>query len=106
MLFRSQTTEKIQKLQRQSGGTKTAQIMSPEQQAELDRFKKRVLETRRELKELRKQLRQDTEALQFWTKVANIAVVPILVAVCGLAFAAMRRRRGRSRDAPAVPGAA
>jgi ABC-type uncharacterized transport system involved in gliding motility auxiliary subunit len=94
-----QTTDKIQKLQRQSGGTKTAQIMSPEQQVELDRFKKRVLETRRELKELRKQLRQDTEALQFWTKVANIAVVPLLVAIFGLAFAAVRRRRASARAA-------
>jgi ABC-type uncharacterized transport system involved in gliding motility auxiliary subunit len=101
-----QTTDNIQKLQHQSGGAKSAQILSPEQQAELDRFKKRALETRRELKELRKHLRQDTEALQFWTKVANIAVVPLLVALFGLAFAAMRRRRSRARAAPAVPGAA
>lgn len=101
-----QTTEKIQKLQRQSGGTKNVQILSPEQQAELDRFKKRVLETRRELKELRKKLRQDTEALQFWTKVANIAVMPILVAVFGLAFAALRRRRGSGGRELASTGAA
>ena len=89
----TQTTEKMQKLQRQSGGTKTAQIMSPEQQAELERFKKRVIETRQVLKELRKTLRQDAEALQFWTKVLNIALMPLVVAVFGLGYALVRRRR-------------
>ncbi len=88
-----QTTEKMQKLQRQSGGTKTAQIMSPEQQAELERFKKRVIETRQVLKDLRKTLRQDAEALQFWTKVMNIALMPLLVAIFGLGYALVRRRR-------------
>ncbi len=88
-----QSNEKIQKLQQQSGGAKTAQIMSPEQQAELNRFKKRVLETRQELKQLRKKLRQETEALEFWTKVANIAAIPLLVTIFGLVFAAIPRRR-------------
>jgi len=88
-----QTNDKIQKLQQQSGGAKTAQIMSPAQQAELNRFKKRVLETRQELKQLRKKLRQETEALEFWTKVANIAAVPLLVALFGLVFALIPRRR-------------
>jgi ABC-type uncharacterized transport system involved in gliding motility auxiliary subunit len=88
-----QTTEKMQALQRQSGGTKSAQIMSPEQQAELDRFKKRVIETRQVLKELRKTLRQDAEALQFWTKVVNIALMPLLVTLVGIGFAVVRRRR-------------
>jgi len=97
----TQTTEKMQKLQRQSGGTKTAQIMSPEQQAELERFKKRVIETRQVLKELRKTLRQDAEALQFWTKVLNIALMPLLVAVFGLGYALLRRRRSTAAAAAA-----
>ena len=92
----TQTTEKMQKLQRQSGGVKSAQIMSPEQQAELERFKKRVIETRQVLKELRKTLRQDAEALQFWTKVVNIALMPLVVALFGLGYAMVRRRRSVS----------
>ena len=94
-----QTTEKMQKLQKQSGGIKSAQIMSPEQQAELDRFKKRVIETRQVLKDLRKTLRQDAEALQFWTKVANIALMPLLVALLGLGYALVRRRRSAAAGA-------
>jgi len=50
--------------------------MTPEQQIEIENFRKRVTETRKELKELRKNLRQDAEALVFWTKVANIALDP------------------------------
>ena len=97
-----QTTEKMQKLQRPSGDAKSAQILTAEQQGELDNFKKRVLSTRKELKDLRKDLRQDAEALQFWTKVANIVVVPVLVALFGIGVALVRQRRATSR-APAGP---
>lgn len=106
-----QTTEKMQKLQKPSGDAKSAQILTPEQQAELDNFKKRVLSTRKELKELRKDLRQDAEALQFWTKVANIVVVPALVALFGIGMAISRQRRATARPkvaaeaAPAATGA-
>ncbi len=88
-----QTTEKMQKLQKPTGGAKSAQIMSPEQQAELERFRARVIETRQVLKELRKNLRQDAEALQFWTKVVNIGSMPLLVTLFGIGFALVRRRR-------------
>jgi len=93
------TRDKLQKLRKPAGGAKSAQILSPEQQAELDRFRKSVLETRHELKEVRKNLRRDTEALQFWTKVANIAAMPLLVTLFGLAFAGLRRRRARAANA-------
>ena len=88
-----QASEKIQALQKGRADAKSAQILSPEQQAELEAFRKRVIETRRELKELRKNLRQDAESLQFWTKLVNIALMPLAVALAGLAFAAARRRR-------------
>jgi ABC-type uncharacterized transport system involved in gliding motility auxiliary subunit len=77
----------------QGAGAKAAQILSPEQQAELERFRTKVAETRLALKELRKNLRQDAERLVFLTKIANIALMPILVALAGLAVAWLRRRR-------------
>jgi ABC-type uncharacterized transport system involved in gliding motility auxiliary subunit len=88
------TNAKLQELQKAQGaGAKGGQILSAEQQAELERFRKRVAETRLELKEVRRSLRQDAEALVFWTKVVNIALMPILVALAGLAIALIRRRR-------------
>jgi ABC-type uncharacterized transport system involved in gliding motility auxiliary subunit len=88
------TTEKLQELQKARGaGAKSAQLMTPEQQLEIENFRKRVTETRRELKELRKNLRQDAEALVFWTKVANIALIPFLVVLLGLAVFFVKRRK-------------
>jgi ABC-type uncharacterized transport system involved in gliding motility auxiliary subunit len=86
------TNARLQELQKAQGG-KSAQILSPEQQAELERFRKQVAATRLELKEVRKNLRQDAEALVFWTKVANIALMPLLVAFIGLLVALVRRAR-------------
>jgi ABC-type uncharacterized transport system involved in gliding motility auxiliary subunit len=77
-----------------------AQILSPEEQAELDRFKKKVAETRLSLKELRKNLRHDSEQLVFLTKVANIALMPLLVALAGIGVALVRRRRQARRSSP------
>jgi ABC-type uncharacterized transport system involved in gliding motility auxiliary subunit len=87
------TTAKLQELQKAQGGGKGSQLMTPEQQAELERFRKTVAESRLALKEVRKNLRQDAEGLVFWTKVVNIALMPLLVALFGLALALYRRRR-------------
>jgi ABC-type uncharacterized transport system involved in gliding motility auxiliary subunit len=88
------TTDKLQALQKARGGdAKGAQIMSPEQQAEIEKFRIHVAETRKELKELRKNLRRDAEALVFWTKVANIALMPLLVVLLGLGVFFLKRRR-------------
>jgi ABC-type uncharacterized transport system involved in gliding motility auxiliary subunit len=85
------TTARLQELQKAQGG-KSPQIMTAEQQAELERFRKNVAETRLALKEVRKNLRQDAEALVFWTKVTNIALMPLLVALIGLLVALLRSR--------------
>ncbi len=101
------TNDKLTELQKARGAAaKSAQILTPEQQAELENFRKRVAETRKELKELRKNLRQDAEALVFWTKVANIGLMPLLVACAGLAVAWLRRRRQAAAERAAQPSPA
>ena len=76
-----------------TGKLKEISTLSPEQQQELERFKKTYSETNLALKELRKNLRQDAEALVFWTKLANIAVMPLLVVLAGLAVFLIRRKQ-------------
>jgi ABC-type uncharacterized transport system involved in gliding motility auxiliary subunit len=92
---KQKTTAKLQELQKAQGpaGKGASQLLSPEQQAELERFKKTYLETNIALKELRKNLRQDAESLVFWTKVTNIALMPLLVTLFGLLFFLLRKRR-------------
>ena len=76
----------------------TSSILTAEQQVELENFRKRAVETRRVLKDLRKNLRIETDALEFWTKVVNIGLVPLLVALAGLvlAWATPRLQKGGS----------
>jgi ABC-type uncharacterized transport system involved in gliding motility auxiliary subunit len=95
------TTERMQELQKARGAaaSKGAQILSAEQQAELENFRKRAAQSRKELKEVRKELRQDAESLVFWTKVANIALMPLLVMLVGIGVAITRRRRPEAATA-------
>lgn len=92
----NQTQEKLQSLQK-GRGSAAATILTAEQQAELDNFRKKAVETRLELKELRKNLRLDTDRLELWSKAVNIALIPLLVALAGLILALARRRRARAR---------
>jgi gliding motility-associatede transport system auxiliary component len=87
-----QTQEKLNALQKGRGAGAGA-ILSAEQQSELENFRRKAAETRLALKEVRRELRAESEALQFWTKVVNIALMPLLVAIAGIAFAMLRRRR-------------
>jgi len=86
----NQTQEKLQSLQKARGGSSVT-ILTAEQQAELDNFRKKAVETRFALKDLRKNLRAETDRLELWTKVANIALIPLLVALAGLLLALARR---------------
>lgn len=91
----NKTQEKLQDLQKGRGAQAT--ILTPEQQAEIENFRKAAAETRRDLKEVRKNLRVETDTLQFWTKVVNIGLVPLLIAIAGLMLALVQRRRIRAR---------
>jgi ABC-type uncharacterized transport system involved in gliding motility auxiliary subunit len=91
----NQTQEKLQSLQKARTGA-SATILTAEQQAELENFRKKAVETRLELKELRKNLRVETDRLELWTKVINIALIPLLVALAGLVLALARRGSARA----------
>jgi ABC-type uncharacterized transport system involved in gliding motility auxiliary subunit len=88
----AQTQEKLNALQKGRGPGAGA-ILTAEQQSELEDFRRKAAETRLALKEVRRELRAESEALQFWTKVVNIALMPLLVALAGIVFALLRRRR-------------
>jgi ABC-type uncharacterized transport system involved in gliding motility auxiliary subunit len=98
---RQKTIERLNELQKARGAAaKSAQILSPEQQAELENLRKKAAQTQLELKELRKNLRRDAESLVFWTKVANIALMPVLVTLAGIVIALVRRARRAPRPLP------
>jgi len=88
----TQTQDKLAALQKNRAGAAST-ILTPEQQAEVENFRKKAAETKRDLKELRKNLRVESEQLQFWTKLVNIGLMPLVVALLGLMLALIRRRR-------------
>jgi ABC-type uncharacterized transport system involved in gliding motility auxiliary subunit len=90
---KSETERKISELQSQKSGNEQKFILSPEQQKEMENYQKTVADANKELKLVRKQLAKDTDALEFWTKVANIGVMPALVAVTGVVLALVKRKR-------------
>jgi len=86
------------------GESDQSTILSPAQEQELEKYQKSVAEVSRELKEVRKNLRKDTEALEFKTKVINIGAMPLVVAFSGLGLAMVRtRRRTGQRSTPPFP---
>jgi ABC-type uncharacterized transport system involved in gliding motility auxiliary subunit len=88
--------KKLEDLQKRRGQAQ-ATILSPEQQAEVENFRKKTTETKKDLKDLRNNLRREVNTLEFWTKVANIALVPLLVALAGLMLALVQRRKAAAR---------
>jgi ABC-type uncharacterized transport system involved in gliding motility auxiliary subunit len=67
-------------------------LLTPEQQAEIDRFIDQRASIRKELRSVQRGLDEDIESLGAWLKVINIGLVPLLLTV-GALFVLWRRRR-------------
>lgn len=82
---------RIDELQRQKD-EKQRFILSPEQSRELEGVRSEVLKYKTELKQVRRNLREDIESLGMKIKAINILLVPLLVALVGVAWATYRAR--------------
>ena len=70
--------------------------MSPEQRAEIERFREENLRIRKALRDVNRNMDQDIEHLGTRLKIMNIVLVPLLVAGLALLLSAMRNRRRRN----------
>ncbi|MDT8391178.1 MAG: Gldg family protein [Lentisphaeria bacterium] len=68
-------------------------VLTPEQEAKLLEAQRKKAQTAKELKDVRKEFRKDIERLQNTLKFANIAAVPLAVALAGIVVALIKRRR-------------
>jgi ABC-type uncharacterized transport system involved in gliding motility auxiliary subunit len=89
----TQTEQRLGELQaaRNDGGSSL--LMSPEQQAEIQRFLDEQVRIRQELRAVRRNLDADIDRLGTWLKVVNIALVPALLTIAALAVVFIRRRK-------------
>jgi ABC-type uncharacterized transport system involved in gliding motility auxiliary subunit/ABC-type transport system involved in cytochrome c biogenesis permease component len=93
-----ETEQKIKELQsRTEGGQQQGLILSPAQEKELENYQKTRIEVSKDLQKVRKNLRQDTNALEFRTKVVNIGTMPVVVMMSGLGLAVIKTRRRAAR---------
>ena len=65
----------------------------------IEKFRNEILETRRELRDVKLALRWDIDRLDGWLKFANIALVPIAIGFGGLGWSLWRAHRRKRKQA-------
>ncbi|GAB4350687.1 MAG: GldG family protein [Immundisolibacter sp.] len=88
-----QTEQKLAQLQA-GRADQTGPLLSAQQQREIERFQDERVRLRRELREVRHQLREDIDRLEARLKFINIGLVPLLI---GFAAVLVLLTRGRGR---------
>jgi len=90
---KQETERKLSELQQKKEGTQQKFLMSPEQQKEIENYRKANADINKQLKQVRKDLTHEKEAVQFHTKMWNIFAMPIAVAIAGMVLAAVKRKK-------------
>ena len=90
------TRQKLAELQSGATGDQKT-VLSAEQQAEIKKFQETEAKTDRELKQVRKDLRQEIDHLQTTVQWLDIAAMPLLVTALGLGLAWYERKRRAAR---------
>jgi ABC-type uncharacterized transport system involved in gliding motility auxiliary subunit len=88
----TQTEQRLGELQA-SRSDGNSLLMSPEQQAEIQRFLDEQVRIRQELRAVRRNLDADIDRLGTWLKAINIALVPLVLTIIALGVVIVRRRR-------------
>ncbi|HUJ04220.1 MAG TPA: Gldg family protein [Rhizomicrobium sp.] len=76
-----------------TGEPSTSTTLTSEQKAEIEKFKRDLIQTRSDLRDVQRNLRREVDALGSLLAFINIALVPMLVALFAIALAILRRRR-------------
>ena len=87
------TRQRLAELQKAKGDGQQQFILSPEQQAEIEKLRKTEADTNKSLKDERKALAHDINSTENWLKWGNIIGMPLLVAVSGVGLAGLKRKR-------------
>ena len=88
----------LQKIQ--TSGAGGSAILSDKEQQAVGKFRGEMLNTRRELRDVKHALRQNIDDLGGWLKFANIAFVPLMLgaAAFGLSWRRTRQRRQKPKN--------
>ena len=92
----SQARQKLSELQSAKQADQKS-VLSPEQQTEIKQFQEKEAQIDKQLKEVRKELRQEIDSLQNSLKWLNIALMPLVVTCVGLGLAFFKKRSRAAR---------
>jgi ABC-type uncharacterized transport system involved in gliding motility auxiliary subunit len=107
----AETEKRLQELQgqrtvaSQPGQAKPAEVFSPEQNAEIEKFRQQYFSSRRALRDVQRRLSSDIDFLGGALAAINILLVPLTIAGVAIALGVIRRRR-KAQPKPASEGAA
>jgi ABC-type uncharacterized transport system involved in gliding motility auxiliary subunit len=90
------TNRKLRELEQQKDASQRL-IISPEQEVEIAKFREQKRRINRELKQVRKNLRADIEALGTTLRNINVFLMPLFVSLGGIGFAIYKQRRMKRR---------
>lgn len=92
-----ETEKQIVELQSKAQGGSNA-LVSAEQQAAIEGLRGEILTTRKDLRNVQRELNRDIESLQLWVKFINIGLVPLLAALVAIGLGVAWRRRRFTRQ--------
>jgi ABC-type uncharacterized transport system involved in gliding motility auxiliary subunit len=98
-----QQTEQQLTLLQSKRNDKSALILTPAQQQEIERFEAEKLQIRKQLRAVQAGLVSDIDRLGAELKVIDIVVMPALFALAALLIAALRRRPATARNRSKLP---
>lgn len=87
------TEQRLQQLQQKRSDADANTLLTPEQQAEIQKFRLEQIETRKKLRQVRHSQTADIESLGATLKMINIGAVPLVVVVIALILGVLRVRR-------------
>jgi ABC-type uncharacterized transport system involved in gliding motility auxiliary subunit len=93
------TQQRLHELEQGGGAHGLRAGLTAAQQSEIERFRRELIDTRTQLRDVQHNLRKDIDALGARLAFINIVLVPLLVAIFAIGLAALRRRRRARHDA-------
>jgi ABC-type uncharacterized transport system involved in gliding motility auxiliary subunit len=91
---------KLAHLEKEGSGDSVT--LTDQERNEIEKFRGDMLVIRRDLREVKRELRKDIDRLGGVLKFANIAAVPLLIGIAGIAWAYRRRRIVAPKSPPAA----
>ena len=88
-----ETQQRLSELQQQKKDKDQRFILSPEQKAELENFRKKQADVSKELKQAQKDLRKEVVSLETRLKWLNILAMPLGVTAAGIGIAMIKRKK-------------